>query len=107
MVIYKDHVRIMSVTISELKSRLSHYLWRVRGGETIIVRDRNTVIARIEPAGDAAAATDDERGWLAELERRGVVRRAAGSLKEGWLDRRPDVAADVVEALLEERERGR
>jgi prevent-host-death family protein len=107
MVMCKDHVQVMSVTISELKSRLSHYLRRVRSGETIIVRDRNTVIARIEPAGDAAAATDDERGWLAELERRGVVRRAAGSLKEGWLDRRPDVHADVVEALIEERDHGR
>lgn len=95
------------MTISELKSRLSHYLRRVRAGETIVVRDRNTVIARIEPAGDATAFSDDEGRWLAELERRGVVRRASARLGEDWLARRPSAAADVVAALLEEREEGR
>lgn len=97
----------MSVTISDLKSRLSHYLRRVRAGETIIVRDRNTVIARIEPAGGSLAVEDDEGRRLAELERRGVVRRATASLPPDWLRQRPRVDADVVEALLRERREGR
>jgi antitoxin (DNA-binding transcriptional repressor) of toxin-antitoxin stability system len=101
------HIQTMSVTISELKSRLSYYLRRVRAGESIVVRDRDTVIARIEPAGGSAVEQDDEARWLAELERRGVVRRASGKLDPEWLASRPRVAADVVHTLVREREEGR
>ena len=97
----------MTVTISELKSRLSYYLRRVRSGETIVVCDRDTVIARIEPAGGAAGPADDDARWLADLERRGVLRRATGTLDAGWHGRRPSVGVDVVEALLDERRNGR
>lgn len=38
-----------SVQITELKSRLSEYLHRVRRGETITVLDSDTPIARLEP----------------------------------------------------------
>ena len=38
--------------VSELKSKLSAYLADVRRGETIIVCDRNTPIARIVPFED-------------------------------------------------------
>jgi antitoxin (DNA-binding transcriptional repressor) of toxin-antitoxin stability system len=49
------------VKIAELKDRLSYYLRRVQRGESILVADRDKVIARIErvtgreavPAGDA------------------------------------------------------
>ena len=91
------------MTISELKSRLSHYLRRVRRGEKIMVCDRDTVIARIEPDGGAVVPADDDARWLADLERRGVVRRASRTLDAGWPRRRPAVGVDVVEALLGER----
>jgi antitoxin (DNA-binding transcriptional repressor) of toxin-antitoxin stability system len=95
-----------SVNVAELKNRLSHYLRLVRRGEAILVRDREHVIARIEPAGDTASAgSDDER--LAALERKGAVRRARGSIDAELLERRPRVKADVVGALLREREEGR
>lgn len=97
----------MSVTISELKSHLSHYLRRVRMGETIVIRDRDRVIARIEPAGGGASAGSEDATWLDDVERRGVVRRASGSLPKEWLAARPRVDADVVDALLKEREEGR
>jgi antitoxin (DNA-binding transcriptional repressor) of toxin-antitoxin stability system len=92
--------------VSELKNRLSYYLGRVRRGESILVLDRDRVIARIEPAGGTGEKTDDS-AWLDELERNGVVRRGSGHLPRGWLARRPKVGADVVRAVLEEREEGR
>lgn len=95
------------VKVSELKNRLSHYLRQVRRGESVLVSDRDRVIARIEPAGDLVSAASDDARWLDDLERRGVVRRGTGKLPRGWLSRRPKVKADVVGALLEEREDGR
>jgi antitoxin (DNA-binding transcriptional repressor) of toxin-antitoxin stability system len=70
-------IAMKSVNVAELKNRLSHYLRLVRRGEAILVRDREQVIARIEPAGGAApVGTEAER--LAALERRGAIRRAVG-----------------------------
>jgi antitoxin (DNA-binding transcriptional repressor) of toxin-antitoxin stability system len=92
-----------SVNVAELKNRLSHYLRLVRRGEAILVRDREQVIARLEPAGaEAAGGTDDER--LASLERKGAIRRRRGPIEPELLERRPRVKADVVAALLKERE---
>lgn len=42
--------------VSGLKARLSKYLAAVRAGETVIVHDRRTPIARLEPF-DAGADT--------------------------------------------------
>jgi len=103
---YGYHKAMKSVKISELKNRLSHYLQHVRRGESLLVCDRDRVIARIEPAGNTAPATVDA-SWLADLERSGTVRRRIRKLPKGWLERRPLVKADVVAALLEEREHGR
>lgn len=95
------------VKVSDLKNRLSHYLRLVKRGESVLVSDRDRVIARIEPAGDLASTGSDDARWLDDLERRGVVRRSAGKLPRGWLGRRPKVKADIVGALLEDRREGR
>jgi len=95
------------VKVSELKDRLSYYLRRVRRGESVLISDRDHVIARIEPAGDLEAVQSDDALWLSDLERRGVVRRGTGKLPKGWLTQRPKVKADVLGTLLEERENGR
>lgn len=97
---------MLSVKISELKNRLSQYLDRVRKGETLLVQDRDRVIARIEPAGARDRAGSDAE-WLAALERSGVVRRASKRLGTGWSKKRPAVKVDVVRAVLDERETGR
>jgi antitoxin (DNA-binding transcriptional repressor) of toxin-antitoxin stability system len=91
--------------ISELKNRLSYYLARVRRGESILVLDRDRVIARIEPAGGESDPSSDAE--LDALERRGVIRRATRRLSRGWQAQRPKVKADVVQALLDERAEGR
>jgi antitoxin (DNA-binding transcriptional repressor) of toxin-antitoxin stability system len=96
-----------SVNVAELRNRLSHYLRLVRRGEPLLVRDRERVIARIEPAGEDRAASGTERERLADLERRGILRRGRGRIDRELLARRPRVRADVVAALLREREEGR
>lgn len=64
------------------------------------------MIARLEPADDGDAVTDDA-AWIADLERRGTLRRATTTLPGAWLSRRPQVRANVVRALLDERYEGR
>ncbi|MBZ5623768.1 MAG: type II toxin-antitoxin system Phd/YefM family antitoxin [Acidobacteriia bacterium] len=59
-----------SVNITELRSRLSTYLTRVRGGEEILIRDRNLAIAKMVPL----ANTDDFDEETLELATQGVVR---------------------------------
>lgn len=44
------------VNIKELKARLSAYLRQVRAGETFLVTDRSTVVARLGPV-DAVTGT--------------------------------------------------
>ncbi len=96
-----------SVKIAELKNRLSYYLRRVQRGESILVCDRDRVIARIDRVGDHAPVPESDAAWLDRLERRGVIRRGTGKLSRQWLARRPAVGADVVAVLLREREEGR
>jgi antitoxin (DNA-binding transcriptional repressor) of toxin-antitoxin stability system len=96
-----------AVNVAELKNRLSHYLRLVRRGQVLLVKDRDQVVARIEPAGasDAAGGSDEER--LASLERRGILRRGRGALTPTIYANRPRVRADVVAALLRERDESR
>ncbi len=96
-----------SVKIAELKNRLSYYLKRVQRGESILVCDRDRVIARIDRVGDHEPVPESDATWLKRLERRGVIRRGTGRVSRQWLARRPSVGADVVTALLREREEGR
>jgi prevent-host-death family protein len=43
----------MNVGVRELKAHLSQYLARVRSGEEVIVTDRGTPVARLEPLAGA------------------------------------------------------
>jgi prevent-host-death family protein len=91
--------------ISELRDRLSEYLARVRNGETVIVYDRDTPIARLEPI---APAPDDIPEWVLEAERRGIA--TPPKIRDGAILPRPlktEKPARLLEALLEERRSGR
>jgi len=91
-------------SISELKNRLSSYLKWVMAGETVLILDRERPVARLEHV--AADADPDAR--VAELERKGLVRRATCPVPLDRLRDPPPVAAEsVLAALLEERARGR
>lgn len=96
---------MVTAKISELKDRLSYYLRRVQRGERVLVCDRDRIIACIEPAGDADGG--DETRWLAGLEQRGVLRRAAAKLPASWAAGRPKAKASAVAAVLADRREGR
>jgi len=96
-----------SVNVSELKNHLSEYLRMVRRGQSILVRDRDRVVARIEPAGGRHSGPPGEAARLDDLERRGVIRRGRARPIIDLVEKRPAVQADVVAALIEEREEGR
>jgi antitoxin (DNA-binding transcriptional repressor) of toxin-antitoxin stability system len=96
-----------TVKIADLKNRLSYYLRRVQQGDSILVCDRDRVVARIERAGADQRGTGTDQEWLDRLERRGIVRRGTGGPTTEWMARRPAAQADVVAALLNERDEGR
>jgi antitoxin (DNA-binding transcriptional repressor) of toxin-antitoxin stability system len=96
-----------TVKIAELKNRLSYYLRRVQGGESILVCDRDRAIARIERVDAQGPVPEGDAEWLDRLERRGVLRRGTGKLSRAWLARKPRVGTDVVATLLRERREGR
>lgn len=91
-------------TISEIKSRLSAYLKKVKAGQAILILDRYQPVAgleRVEPA-------THPDGRLMRLERAGLLRRATGPVSVAKLSgRAPKSRRSLVEALLEERREGR
>ena len=48
-----------SVSVAELKNQLSAYLHRVRGGEELLIRDRNLPIAKIVPLDTENVEADE------------------------------------------------
>ena len=92
-------------TISETKNQLSSLLEHVRRGEEVLILDRKVPIARIVPVAKVGARDEETR--LADLERRGVIRRPRLRPDPGLLDRLgppPKAKGDVLAALLAERE---
>ena len=100
-------VAMSPVNVAELKNRLSHYLRLVRRGQAVLVRDRDRVIARIEPAGNRDAAAGDDAARLSDLEARGILRRGRGRITPDLWARRPRTDADAIATLLGERDDGR
>jgi prevent-host-death family protein len=94
-----------SARISELRDSLSEYLARVRKGETVIVYDRDTPIARIEPIAPIDGLPDLAQRGI----RNGILTppRNPGSPKITLPPYKPKKPARLLEALLEERRSGR
>ena len=76
----------------------------VRNGETVEVRDGETVVAKVVPF---RTSTIEER--VEELERQGLVRRGSGEpLPDDFFTRpRPKPGKSVLEQLLSDRQHGR
>lgn len=55
-----------TVNIAELKSHLSSYLNEVRGGGEIVIRDRDTPIARLIPLSALDELDAEERALVAQ-----------------------------------------
>lgn len=87
------HLLVMDrAKVAELKARLSEYLAGVRAGETLVVCDRNTPIARIVPYDER----DD--GFVVHEAQRpaGEVRKVRGV--------KPRKQVDVVRLLRTDRD---
>ncbi len=92
-------------TISQLKNSLSAYLKKVRGGQTVLILDRNEPIAVLERVN----ANERPEGRLARLEQAGAIRRShtARPLEALATTKPPKSKKSVLAALLEERHEGR
>jgi prevent-host-death family protein len=81
------------VKVAELKARLSHYLRKVRRGQSVTVLDRDTPIARVVPyAADVHVIT---------------IRRPLPGVPRPSrvpLPRPLKIDVDIVELLMEERQ---
>jgi prevent-host-death family protein len=101
---------VKTATISEAKNGLSALLDRVRAGETVLILDRATPVARLVPVkGKPSDPLADETG-LMRLERAGLIRRGKGRLPAGFFRRRRPRAAggaSAVARLIAERREGR
>lgn len=100
--------QLIRATISEVKNGLSAYLRRVRSGESVLVLDRKTPVARIVPVGrdlgSLRAADDvDEAAKVARLERAGVLSRRSTESPLDVLGEPFPSGARILDALLEER----
>ncbi len=72
-----------AVGVKTLKARLSEYLRMVKSGETILVTEREEVVAELRPAHRQQRPADDVEEALEALAERGEVTRAALP-KVGW-----------------------
>jgi prevent-host-death family protein len=93
-----------SVSIAELKARLSQYVRRARAGEVVVVTDRGHPVARLGPLEGAVAL----EGHLAQLAGAGLIKRPTVPLASTFLDQpRPaDPEGRSLEIVLEERAGG-
>jgi prevent-host-death family protein len=86
-----------SVNIAELKNRLSAYLEEVKAGGEILVRDRNTPVARILPI----VPERGEHGELRALAARGRLRLGDGAIDDAfWRLPAPRVPARVLKRVV-------
>ncbi|HEY5578228.1 MAG TPA: type II toxin-antitoxin system prevent-host-death family antitoxin [Acidimicrobiia bacterium] len=88
-----------TVSVSELKARLSRYLREVRRGGEVQILDRGVPVARLIPIPSALADTEHRDRLIGA----GVLRPGSGDAS-GILDRPPlDVGVSVMDALVEDR----
>lgn len=72
-----------AVGVKQLKARLSEYLRLTKAGETILVTERDEVVAELRPARRQRPAPDDLEDVLDELAAGGAITRAAQP-KQRW-----------------------
>ena len=93
--------------ISTTKNNLSKLIDEVRGGESIVIVDRDVPVARLEPVG----GLDQYSGRIPTLARDGIVSLPRAQLDTGQFLARNKAqlteGASAVDAVLNERLEGR
>jgi prevent-host-death family protein len=94
-----------SVSVAQLKARLSEHLRTVKRGGEVVITERGVPVARIT-ALDTTERRATRRERLVAL---GTLRPGKGKVRRALLEAPPGEAIhdDVVAALLAEREEGR
>jgi antitoxin (DNA-binding transcriptional repressor) of toxin-antitoxin stability system len=92
-----------AVGVKQLKARLSEYLRLVKAGETVLVTDRDEVVAELRPAHRHGRTLDELEDILDALAESGEVTRASVP-KDGWTwsVRGLGLPAGTASALLDE-----
>ena len=93
-------------SISDAKNKLSYYLDLVRQGDTVVIVDRKTPVARLESI--LSRGRGMAKGRLERLERKGLISRGHRTLDKKILLPSPPKAkkgADILQILLAEREK--
>ncbi|MGH9104147.1 MAG: type II toxin-antitoxin system Phd/YefM family antitoxin [Acidimicrobiales bacterium] len=94
-------------SVSEARNTLSALLDLVRAGQTVLIVDRGTPVARLE----AVSPSRDPGARLDRLERSGVVRRGTGGSPAALGGPPPGLVPGngtaALDALAEERRTGR
>ena len=99
---------MITASISEAKNHLSALLDRVRQGETVLILDRQSPVARLCPASGPGGGS--EEAFLQTLARQGLVRLPSRKADATVLNMplpQTRGGASVLEGLLEERRSGR
>lgn len=92
-----------AVGIKQLKARLSEYIRLVKGGETVLVTEREQVVAEIRPARRQATRTGDLEDILDRLAEAGELARASESRRGWtWAPRGIGLPAGTASAVLDE-----
>jgi len=103
---------VIRANITEIKNRLSHYLRLVKGGEEIEIVDRTTPLARIVGIGKVPY-NEKESSWVKEMYDLGIVTPPKkAQVPSSFLSMDQVISSEgdtcgVLEALLDERDKGR
>lgn len=95
---------MITTSVSKLKNSLSAYLAKVRGGESVLILDRDVPVAEINPLSSSASAPN---AHLQALAAKGLVRLGDAEVVKNWRPKPVKTKNSVLDALLDERREGR
>lgn len=92
-----------AVGIKELKARLSEYIRLVKSGDTILVTERNEVVAELRPARRQPSGRDELDDVLDGLAEAGEITRSSLTKRDWtWRTEGLGLPAGTAGALLDE-----
>ncbi len=94
-------MRQSSVSIRELKNRLSHFLRLTKEGESLIITDRGTPIGQIVPIAQAGKRLDEH---LAAMKQAGQLEWSGRKLSKNVPTAKARGKRSVADLLVEDRE---
>lgn len=103
---------MVTVTVDDLKDKLSECVARVKAGEEVTITEHGKVVAHVIPtrrSGGDDQTTRDRQAELEEMARQGLIKLGTGKLPKEFFDGPfPSVPGNVaVEAILKDREEAR